>query len=635
MHPDTSVPGRAAVTAVTVRRSSATRRAWAMAGGLAALAGAAAALLMAAGWSAPQPRNELPEGLIAALLVVAVAVAENHRIKLQADRESYSFNLSELPMVIGLFLVSPVVLVVARGAGVALGLARLQRGSAPAKIAFNTANAAFEAALAAVMFHLLVDASTGSAPGYLAAMLSVTIASAVGIVVLWLVLRLVEGGRDVAQLSEALELGLPIAVANSAVGLSFVLVLQLDPLLLWVPVVPFTVLLLAYRAYATQWRQKDTLRFLYETAVDAHGHQRLDGALLELVRRCRAYLAAEVAEIVVLSRADADTALVVCVGDEGVEEVRTLGLGDLPLDTRRCLAPGGPGDHLSAETVSVRAETTEGGVMLLSVRHPARNLAVFGPADLDAIRALTRLAVMALDRSELEEMKSAFLSAVSHELRTPLTVVMGVAATLKARSDVMSGDQRAQFVDRLEQQAGKLDRLLSDLLDLDRLSRGMVTPRRRTIDLLSLVSRVVDTLDPEDHTVRITGSAYLADVDPALIERVIENLVRNAVKYSPAGTSITVGVAPTPGGVAISVEDEGPGIPLAARQQVLDPFVRLHHDHPQPGTGVGLALVRRFAQLHDGDVTIADGRAGGARVVVTLPQLERPRPPLSVVSTAV
>ncbi|MBW3658005.1 MAG: hypothetical protein KY457_05160 [Actinobacteria bacterium] len=610
-------------------------RAWGLTAAIAAAVLGVGVYLVRSDWAAPHQRQDLPAWLIAALLVAAIAVAESHRLNLYAERETHSFTLSELPTTVGLFLLSPALLLAVRGTGVAVALWRVHH-KAPVKLLFNVVNGALEAGLAAIVFHFLVGLADGQrATEYLIAIVSVVGATALGIAAVWLVIRLVEGSRSWAEFRDAAALGLPIAMANAAVGLSFVVVLQLDPALLWIPVVPFGVLLLAYRAYEAQWKQKDTLGFLYDTAVDAHAHPRLDGSLLELVRGCRAHLDAEVAEIVVLSRPDAGAALVVCVGGEDIEEVRTTAIADLPLDTRRRLDADAPAEHLSAETVSVRAGTSEGGITLLAVRHPARNMATFGPSDLDTVRALTRLAVMAADRSELEEMKSAFLSAVSHELRTPLTVVMGAAATLKARSDVMSLDQRDQFVDRLDKQAHKLDRLLSDLLDLDRLSRGMLTPRRRRIDLLGLVSRVVDTLDPEGHTLRITGSPFIADVDPALIERVIENLVRNAVKYSPAGTTITVGVTPTTTGVAISVDDEGPGIPESARQQVLDPFFRLHHDHPQPGTGVGLTLVKRFAQLHDGDVTIGEGRSGGARVVVDLPQREQQRPPLAVVPTAV
>lgn len=607
-------------------------RAWAITVTEVAVIAAACVALVQVGWTAPYLHVGLPESALALILTFAIVLAETHRLHLHSGRETQSFSLAELPATVGLFLLSPITLVAVRTVGVGLALWRIHRRS-PVKLVFNAANGALESVVAVAIFHLLV--SGRPSVDYLAGIVAMTIASTVGIATVWIVIQAVQGTWRLKPLRDGIAMGTPIGTANAAVGLSFVLVLRVDPMLVWIPVVPFGVLILAYRAYAAQWRQKDTLTFLYDTAVGAHAHPRLDGALMELVRGCREHLTAEVAEIVTISRQDALSALVVGVDAEGLEEVRTVAISDLPLDTRRRLQPDAPSDQLSRETVSVRAVVGDGGATLVVVRNPIGNEASFDDADLDGIRALTRLAVIAIDRSELDEMKSAFLSAVSHELRTPLTVVMGAAATLKARSAVMSGEQRDQFVDRLDKQAHKLDRLLSDLLDLDRLSRGMLTPRRRPIDLVGLVSRVVDTLDPEGHTVRIVGKPYIADVDPALIERVIENLVRNAVKYSPTGTQITVEVADTPAGVSIAVEDQGEGIPAHARQQVLDPFVRLHHDHPQPGTGVGLTLVKRFAQLHQGDVVIEDGADGGARVVVSLPQANRQRPNLSVVPSAV
>lgn len=587
------------------------------------------AVVVGVGWRAPDPLG-VPPAAVALVIAVAVVIAERHRVHLHAGRETASFSLAELPTAVGLFLLSPVLLVAARAVGVAFALARIHRRS-PVKLAFNIANGALEATVAVVVFNLLATRPGSAGWVYLAALVAMACASATGITAVWLVIRIVEGVRRLSQLGDALKMGLPIGVGNAAIGLSLVLVLSVDPWLLWIPIVPLGVLVLAYRAYAAQWRQKDTLTFLYDTAVDAHAHPRLDDALLELIRGCRAHMRAEVAEAVVVPRPGGSTALVVSADSTGAEEIRTVDLTSLPLETRRRMLPDAPEQHLSAETVSVRSDAGEGGWIVLTCRHPVGNEASFATGDLDALRALARLAVIAVDRSEFDEMKSAFLSAVSHELRTPLTVVMGAAATLKTHGEALSDEQHTQFIDRLDQQARKLNRLLGDLLDLDRLARGLVAPRRRTVDLVDLARRVVETFDHEEHVLRVEGRPLSADIDPALIERVVENLVRNAVKYSPAGSLVTVDISETPGAVAIAVEDQGAGIPEHARAQVLDPFVRLDRDNPQPGTGVGLTLVQRFAQLHEGEVTIEEGRDGGARIVVRLPQPEHERPPLQIV----
>lgn len=612
-----------------LRRFPTAGRPWLLTAAMVVIVLAGAARVLERGWQSPYTLGA-PQGLVVLGLVVALILGERYRVHLYVERETHTFSLGELPTVIGLFFVAPALLIAARAVGLMIALLQIHRRS-PVKLAFNVATGALEATVTVLVFHSLIANLTSTGALYLAALAASVAGSTAGVVAVWLVIRLVEGTRRLSQLGDALRLGLPIGAGNAALGLSFVLVLTVDPWLVWVPVVPLGVLVLAYRAYAAQWRQKDTLTFLYDTAVDAHAHPRLDDALLELIRGCRAHLGAEVAEAVVVPRPGGSTALVVSADAGGAEEIRTVDLTALPLGTRRRMQPDAPEQHLSSETVSVRSDAGEGGWIVLTCRHPVGNEASFAAGDLDALRALARLAVIAVDRSEFDEMKSAFLSAVSHELRTPLTVVMGAAATLKTHGEALSDEQHTQFIDRLDQQARKLNRLLGDLLDLDRLARGLVSPRRRTVDLVDLARRVVETFDHEEHVLRVEGRPLSADIDPALIERVVENLVRNAVKYSPAGSQITVDISESPGAVAIAVEDQGAGIPEHARAQVLDPFVRLDRDNPQPGTGVGLTLVQRFAQLHEGEVIIEEGRDGGARIVVRLPQPEHERPPLQIV----
>jgi hypothetical protein len=221
----------------------------------------------------------------------------------------------------------------------------------------------------------------------------------------------------------------------------------------------------------------------------------------------------------------------------------------------------------------------------------------------------------------LDDMKNTFLQAVSHDLRTPLAAILGLAVTLeRAEIDLPPEDAR-DLARRIAANARKLDRLVTDLLDLDRLARGIVSPKLHPVDVGELVSRVAteSELSALGRT-SIDAATVVVQVDAAKVERIVENLLANAVRHTPAGTPVRVGVSPTGGGVLLSVEDEGNGVPEELREAIFQPF-RQGPDAPDhaPGVGVGLTLVRRFAELHGGRAWVQDRQGGGASFRVWLP----------------
>ncbi|MEX2561781.1 MAG: HAMP domain-containing sensor histidine kinase [Nitriliruptoraceae bacterium] len=223
---------------------------------------------------------------------------------------------------------------------------------------------------------------------------------------------------------------------------------------------------------------------------------------------------------------------------------------------------------------------------------------------------------------EVEEMKNTFLTATSHELRTPVSVIHGIADVLANRWDDVGPDQRRQLLDRLNANTQRLWKLLEELLDVDRLLQGRLMISRTQVDVTSVVVAAVDATVVDARPVTKPADSVTGWVDRMMVERIVENLVANAVKYTPAGTPIDVQVRRDGHGVTITVDDEGPGVPLDQREAVFDVFRRLDGTHPSPGTGIGLALVKRFAQLHGGSAFIADAPNGGCRVVVVLPDDE-------------
>ena len=221
----------------------------------------------------------------------------------------------------------------------------------------------------------------------------------------------------------------------------------------------------------------------------------------------------------------------------------------------------------------------------------------------------------------LDEMKNTFLQAVSHDLRTPLAAILGLAVTLE-RGDVEldAGDTR-DLAGRIAENARKLERLVIDLLDMDRLARGIVSPKLERVDVGEVVRRVViESEQIERGQMTMDLHPVVIPVDASKVERIVENLLANTARHTPSHAHVWVSVHRHEQGALIKVEDSGVGVPAELRESLFEPFQQ-GPNAPQhsPGVGVGLTLVRRFAELHGGRAWIEDREGGGASFQVFLP----------------
>lgn len=230
---------------------------------------------------------------------------------------------------------------------------------------------------------------------------------------------------------------------------------------------------------------------------------------------------------------------------------------------------------------------------------------------------------------ELDELRTAFLRAVSHELRTPLTAVIGNAETLRDRRHLLDELQIDMLITRIGTNGHRLQRLITNLLDIDRISRGVVQAVREPTDMDILVRRTVQDLACTSHLIEVDSPGEtLISLEASKVERIVENLVGNAVRHTPSGTHVRVTLAEHGSAVLLTVEDDGPGVPNDARERIFAPFEQGQSasNSPNPGTGIGLALVAKFTELHDGRAWVETSSLGGAAFHVRLPRADTQAP---------
>jgi CheY-like chemotaxis protein len=225
-----------------------------------------------------------------------------------------------------------------------------------------------------------------------------------------------------------------------------------------------------------------------------------------------------------------------------------------------------------------------------------------------------------------QERKDRFLAMLGHELRNPLASIAHAAHVLAEHDGRLEGPHRRQMTDIIGRQSENLKRLVDDLLDVARATRGSLSLERQRVDLREVVRRSVEALvaNLERHDLRLAleSSPVWVDADPVRMNQVLENLLVNAVKHTPAGGRIEVAVRAQAREVLVEVRDEGSGISSEMMSRMFRPFER---GADSAGLGLGLALVERLVEMHEGSVTAAsEGPGRGASFTVRLPTRDGP-----------
>ncbi|MGB7990619.1 MAG: two-component system sensor histidine kinase KdpD [Candidatus Methylophosphatis roskildensis] len=283
--------------------------------------------------------------------------------------------------------------------------------------------------------------------------------------------------------------------------------------------------------------------------------------------------------------------------------------------------------------VPLKAPMQTRGVLALEPRNPHRLMA---PEQRRLLDTFARLIAISLERVhyvtvaqtttlqiESERLRNSLLSAISHDLRTPLAALVGLADSMSMTQPPPTG-QQVDIAVSMREEALRMNALVNNLLDMARLQSGTVKLNRQWQPLEEVVGSALKSVRSilAAHRVRVQlpEDLPLLEFDALLIERVLTNLLENAAKYTPAGSTITIGAAIVNADhVEIWVEDDGPGLPAGKEEEIFKKFERGQKESATPGVGLGLAICRAIVEAHGGSIR-AENRQRGACFVFSMPR---------------
>jgi two-component system sensor histidine kinase KdpD len=265
-----------------------------------------------------------------------------------------------------------------------------------------------------------------------------------------------------------------------------------------------------------------------------------------------------------------------------------------------------------------------------SFRHEDRELLEAFARQGALVLARSRLleqAKAAAVRARTEELRSSLLSSVSHDLRTPLAAITGAASALRDEAAGTDPRERRELLDTIAEEAGRLERLLANLLDMTRLESGGLEPKREWVPLEEIVGAALARLETQlagrEIRTDLPADLPLAFGDPLLLEQLVLNLLENAAKHTPAGTEIEIRAASREGLLELEVADRGPGLAPGEEARIFEKFQRGARAGAG-GVGLGLAICRGIAEAHGGSIRAENRPGGGAVFRLSLPLLEGP-----------
>jgi two-component system sensor histidine kinase KdpD len=296
-------------------------------------------------------------------------------------------------------------------------------------------------------------------------------------------------------------------------------------------------------------------------------------------------------------------------------------------DAWSVVACSGPDPCASPDTADITVPAGPAAVLALRGRTlPAadqRVLAAFAAHAATALeqRQLSDKAAQAAPLAEVDRFRTALLAAVSHDLRTPLACAKAALGSLRDPNITWSTDDQAELLATADESLDRLTTLVTNLLDTSRLQTGAMPLLLRPLALDEVIPLALDDLDADTHAIQLDVPDDLPEAiaDPDLLQRVIVNLITNAIQHTPPATPVLITASALGDRVELRIIDRGPGVPPEARDTIFVPFQRLGDRDNTTGVGLGLALSRGLAEAMHGSLTPEETPGGGLTMVLTLP----------------
>jgi signal transduction histidine kinase len=623
-------------------------RVWFLTG---AIAGLSAVLVLTAARSMTRPLANVEVAWW--MLAGGFALAELLVLDVRSPRDGYfSSSLFEVPLVIGLVFSAPVTLVVGLTLGVGAGLA-VHRPREPYRWAFDVAQRTVTALVAVFVFVPIIRVAGSSWPAvWLAAFAATLAAHVVARVLTNAAIALSEGVR--MRFEQDFGIGTALMFAKTGLALVMVMMLTQYPPGLVVIAIPAAAAFVGARRYVDVQRQRDQAAWLQRATRLGQRSLRPDEMLPLLLEHLRETFHAGIAELVLpdenkqylASRVGPDGGCTILVPidldpTQGVW-ARVTAEGEGILLTRPIRNPQ-LAEHFGslgiADAIVAPVSCEDGRTGVLTIANRIGGFSTFGIGDLRLLEALAeqidvtirnvrltqRLEAALAEETETNKLKDDFLATISHELRSPLTSIQGYVKTMRSSGDTMSQKEREEFLAAADRAGERLRTLIEDLLFTSRVETQYPGNSLGPVGLAGLVGRVVEDrqedLEPGRIVLRFPPSVPPVWTSEQDVRRIVQNLLDNALKYSPADSPVTISADTDGGGVRVSFRNRGDGIPQSERERIFDRFYQVDHGltRSNGGMGLGLHISRRTAESLGGRVWLDQTDDSGSVFCLWLP----------------